>query len=115
MRVEKVTQIEQTPILDVINESMNEDSSKEGFSSKGEIRDCGSSPVPEDPSQTMIGNRGRGWICYSRNKESDIVKGGAVLVRNKMNISIARIQTRIRRSKWREHCQSFLCWNRYSS
>ena len=49
LRFETVTQIEQTPIPDVTNESMNEESSKEGFFSKGKTRGCGSSPVPEDP------------------------------------------------------------------
>ena len=84
LRVETVTQIEQTVIPDdATSESVKDESSEEGFVSKGWTRGCGSSPVPEDPAQTMIRHRGCGWTCYSRNKESDIVKGGAVLVRNK--------------------------------
>ena len=133
LRVETVTQIEQTVIPDdATSESVKDESSEEGFVSKGWTRGCGSSPVPEDLAQTMIRHRGCGWTCYSRNKESDIVKGGAVLVRNQtkhaklwnsgsstytsqMSIYMGRIQTRSRRSKWRIHCQSFLCWIRYSS
>ena len=64
LRVETVTQIEQTVIPDdATSESVKDESSEEGFVSKGWTRGCGSSPVPEDLAQTMIRHRGCGWTC----------------------------------------------------